>query len=69
MGLTKDTGMTAAEYSYLATFFYITFLVFQPIHGVLIQRFPVARYLGVMVTLWGVCVTSKHYLFPRNHVD
>ncbi|KAK4888446.1 hypothetical protein LTR27_012669 [Elasticomyces elasticus] len=39
MGISKDTGMSAAEFSYLATFFYVTYAVFQPIHAVLVQKF------------------------------
>ncbi|KAK5683192.1 hypothetical protein LTS10_004723 [Elasticomyces elasticus] len=57
MGISKDTGMSAAEFSYLATFFYVTYAVFQPVHAVLVQRFPVAKYLGTMVILWGITVT------------
>lgn len=56
MGLTTDTGMTAAQFSYLATFFYVTYAVFQPVHAVLVQKFPVGKYLGVNVSLWGIVV-------------
>jgi hypothetical protein len=59
MGLTTDTGMTAADFSYLATFFYVTFAVFQPAHAYLMQRFPTAKYLAVNVMLWGVMVAGK----------
>lgn len=58
MGLTKDTRMTAADFSYLATFFYVTFAAFQPAHAYLIQRFPTAKYLAINVMLWGVMVAG-----------
>ncbi|EXJ64983.1 hypothetical protein A1O7_01322 [Cladophialophora yegresii CBS 114405] len=54
MGLSKDTNMSAADFSYLATFFYVTFAVFQPVHAYLMQKFPTAKYLAVNVVLWGV---------------
>ncbi|KAK5118934.1 hypothetical protein LTR62_000145 [Meristemomyces frigidus] len=57
MGISKDTGMNAAQFSYLATFFYVTYAVFQPVHAVLVQRFPVGKYLGTMITCWGLTVT------------
>ncbi|RFU34509.1 hypothetical protein B7463_g1801, partial [Scytalidium lignicola] len=58
MGLTKDTGMTAADFSYLATFFYVAFAVFQPAHAYLMQRFPTAKYLAVNIILWGVMLAG-----------
>ncbi|KIW72454.1 hypothetical protein PV04_00645 [Phialophora macrospora] len=54
MGLSKDTHMSPAQFSYLATFFYVTFAVFQPVHAYLMQKFPTAKYLAVNVILWGV---------------
>ncbi|OAP57655.1 hypothetical protein AYL99_08393 [Fonsecaea erecta] len=56
MGLSKDTHMSAADFSYLATFFYVTFAVFQPVHAYLMQKFPTAKYLAVNVCLWGVAL-------------
>lgn len=49
--------MNASQFSYLATFFYVTYACFQPIHAVLVQKFPVAKYLGTMITFWGITVT------------
>lgn len=59
MGLTTDTDLTAADFSYLATFFYVTFAVFQPAHAYLMQRFPTAKYLAVNLMLWGVMIAGK----------
>jgi cyanate permease len=58
MGLSSDTKMTAADFSYLATFFYVTFAVFQPVHAYLMQKFPTAQYLAVNVVLWGVTLAG-----------
>ncbi|KAK5133554.1 hypothetical protein LTR08_007593 [Meristemomyces frigidus] len=57
MGISKDTGMSASQFSYLATFFYVTYACFQPLHAVLVQKFPVAKYLGANVICWGITVT------------
>lgn len=56
-GISKDTCMSAAQFSYLATFFYVTHAVFQPLHAVLVQRLPVAKYFGSMIICWGVTMT------------
>ncbi|KAK5125971.1 hypothetical protein LTR85_011326 [Meristemomyces frigidus] len=57
MGISKDTGMSASQFSYLATFFYVTYACFQPVHAVLVQKFPVAKYMGTMIVCWGITVT------------
>lgn len=51
--------MSAQQFSDLATLFFVTFIIFQPLHGYLMQRFPTAKYLGVNVIIWGVIVCSK----------
>lgn len=51
--------MSPADFSYLATFFYVTFAVFQPVHAYLMQKFPTAKYLAVNVVLWGIMLAGK----------
>lgn len=58
MGIQHDTGMTPAEFSYMALVFYVTFLAFEFPHAYGMQRLPTARYLGSMVFLWGIVVTA-----------
>jgi sugar phosphate permease len=60
MGLYKDAHIDAGQFSTLALLFYVTYLALEFPHGYLMQRFPTAKYLGLMVTLWGaiVAVTS-----------
>lgn len=48
--------MDTNKYSYLAMIFYISYLVFEFPHSWGIQRFPTAKYLAVMVILWGIVV-------------
>jgi MFS family permease len=40
-----------------AWIFYVSYLAFEFPHGYGMQRFPTAKYLGVMVLLWGTIVT------------
>ncbi|GAB7356406.1 hypothetical protein MBLNU459_g7180t1 [Dothideomycetes sp. NU459] len=60
MGLYSDAHITKADFSNLAWIFYVSYLVLEFPHGYGMQRFPTAKYLGVMVTCWGaiVAVTS-----------
>ncbi|KAE9374012.1 allantoin permease [Stipitochalara longipes BDJ] len=66
MGLAHDTHSDAAQFSYLATAFYVAFFVFELPSGYLIQRLPLAKYLGAnAVIVWGVVLsinsTSTNY--------
>lgn len=65
MGLSTDTHMSTQQFSDLATVFFITFIIFQPLHGYLMQKFPVAKYLGVNLIIWGLIVCSK--CFDPHH--
>nr|POF07663.1 thiamine pathway transporter thi73 [Quercus suber] len=56
MGLQADTHISKDQFSYLALVFYVTYLVFEFPHGYAMQRLPTAKYLGAMVSLWGVMV-------------
>lgn len=56
MGLIQDTGIDTNQYANLSMLFYVAFLVFELPHAYLMQRFPTAKYLGIMVMCWGVMV-------------
>lgn len=60
MGLEDDANMTGNQFSTLALIFYVSYLGVEFPHGYAMQRLPTAKYLGSMVTLWGliVAVTS-----------
>jgi hypothetical protein len=46
MGISKDTHTNASQFSYLAIVFYVSYLFCEVPHGSLIQRLPIAKYLG-----------------------
>lgn len=58
MGLQKDTHITGNQFSQLAMVFYVSYLAFEFPHAWGMQRFPTAKYIGVMVTLWGIIVAT-----------
>lgn len=58
MGLYEDANITKLDFSNLAWIFYLSYLLFEFPHGYGMQRFPTAKYLGIMVICWGVCVTT-----------
>lgn len=47
MGIIEDTNLPANGFSNLAMAFYISFFVFEPLQAYCIQRFPVAKWLGI----------------------
>jgi len=59
MGLKKDTGISNDQYSELATLFYVTYLAFEFPGAYLVQRLPIARFLGFIVCAWGMMVACN----------
>ncbi|CRG92605.1 putative transporter C417,10 [Talaromyces islandicus] len=53
MGLQKDTGLVGQQYSWLTTCIYIAVLVVEYPTNWIIQRVPIAKYLGFNVICWG----------------
>ncbi|ORY08602.1 major facilitator superfamily domain-containing protein [Clohesyomyces aquaticus] len=56
MGLYDDANINTDQFSNLALFFYVSYLALEFPHGYGMQRLPTAKYLGLMVSLWGVIV-------------
>lgn len=54
MGLREDTHLQGQEYSWLTTCIYIAVLVVEYPTNWIIQRVPVAKYLGASVCIWGI---------------
>ncbi|ANB13866.1 allantoate permease [Sugiyamaella lignohabitans] len=60
MGLIPDLHMTGSEYSWIGSAFYLGYLVLEFPAAYLLQRFPIAKTVGIFVILWGfvLCMTS-----------
>ncbi|KAJ4983888.1 major facilitator superfamily transporter [Stagonosporopsis vannaccii] len=57
MGIREDANLTTEQYGTLSWLFYLAFLIFEMPHAYLMQRLPVAKYLGGCVCAWGTVVT------------
>ena len=53
MGLPKQTHLHGQQYSWLTTCIYIAVLIVEYPTNWIIQRVPIAKYLGVNIMLWG----------------
>lgn len=54
MGILTDAHLDTNQYGNLSILFYVAFLIFEFPHAYMMQRFPLAKYLGTMVILWGI---------------
>lgn len=55
-GLREDTGLVGQQFSWLSTIFYISYLVCEFPGNYLMQKFNVGKFLGIVITCWGVVV-------------
>ncbi|KAI7855502.1 major facilitator superfamily domain-containing protein [Circinella umbellata] len=53
LGIYEDTGISGSEFSWLGSIFYLGYLIFLIPNQILVQKFTIRRYLGVMITIWG----------------
>lgn len=53
MGIREDTHLKGQEFSWLTTCIYIGILVVEYPTNWLIQRVPIAKYLGLSICAWG----------------
>ncbi|GMM33284.1 allantoate permease [Saccharomycopsis crataegensis] len=53
MGLKTDLNMTAKDYTWVGSSFYLGYLVFQYPSTICLQKFPLSKALGTIVVLWG----------------
>ncbi|PKY05757.1 MFS general substrate transporter [Aspergillus campestris IBT 28561] len=53
MGIVDDTKLVGQQYSWLTTCIYIAVLIVEYPTNWIIQRVPIAKYLGINIMLWG----------------
>ena len=58
MGIKTDIHMSASEYSWTGSIFYIGYLVFEYPDNRLMQRFPLGKYISISVILWGMILSA-----------
>lgn len=54
LGIIQDTHLSGSQYSWLGSLFYLGFICFQFPNSYLMQKFPISKYLGVILCFWGV---------------
>lgn len=59
MGLQKDLHMKGNDFSWMATAIFIGFAVAETPQGILLQRFPVKRVLGINILQWGILICAS----------
>lgn len=53
-GIRDDLHLVGTQYSWLSSIFYFGFLAWALPTNLMLQRFPVGKYLGLNIMLWGV---------------
>ena len=56
LGIKEDAHLKNQEYSWLGSIFYFGYLAMEFPTLWLITRFPVGKYVGIFLTLWGACL-------------
>ncbi|KAI9281154.1 major facilitator superfamily domain-containing protein [Sporodiniella umbellata] len=54
MGIKQDTHLTGAQFGWLGSIFYLGYLLFQVPSTFFIQKFPLSKYVGSLIILWGL---------------
>ncbi|KAG4258952.1 hypothetical protein FPRO04_11041 [Fusarium proliferatum] len=59
-GIKEDLNLVGQQYSWSSSIFYLGYLVWQYPSSLLMQKFPIGRYFGVLIFLWGLtaCTTA-----------
>ncbi|KAJ2897446.1 Thiamine pathway transporter THI73 [Zalerion maritima] len=63
MGILPDLGLEGNDFSNIATFLFVGFILFEIPNTYLLQKVPAAKWLGLNVALWGVstaCGAASH---------
>jgi len=58
-GIKDDLKLVGTQYSWLSSIFYFGFLAWALPTNFLIQKFPIGKYLGANIFLWGVLLMAQ----------
>jgi hypothetical protein len=59
MGIKTDAHLVGQDYSWLGTILYMGVLVGEYPTNLLLQKFPVAKYLAINVGCWGAVIACS----------
>lgn len=54
LGIKEKANLTASDFSWLGSIFYLGYLLFQGPSMILIQKLPLSKYIGSVIVLWGL---------------
>jgi len=61
--LREDTNLVGTQFSWLGSLFYLGYLFWEYPTSLLLQRFPVAKFMSATVIIWGIvlmCHAAAH---------
>ncbi|CEI90193.1 hypothetical protein RMCBS344292_04523 [Rhizopus microsporus] len=68
MSFKTDLNLQGSQYSLLGTMFYLGYFIYQLPNNFLLQRIPIARYIGVLVILWGLVLLCTAFVTNFSQV-
>ncbi|KAL7333711.1 hypothetical protein PS15p_202576 [Mucor circinelloides] len=57
----KDTHITQDQYTWVSSIFYFGYLCMQPFNNYMLQRFPISKFVGSVLVVWGVTLLSMAF--------
>ncbi|KAH6648327.1 major facilitator superfamily domain-containing protein [Truncatella angustata] len=57
-GIIADNGLVGQDYSWVSSIFYFGYLLAEYPGVAILQRFPVAKFLGANIALWGIILMT-----------
>jgi len=58
LGIRTDTHLTANQYNWLGTIFYVSYLVFEYPQNLALQRFPVGKWMSINIFTWAIALCA-----------
>lgn len=64
----QDTHIDQDQYGWISSFFYLGYLMMQLPNNYALQKLPIAKYLGVMILLWGISLFCMAFATSFGHL-
>lgn len=61
IGIITDTKMSYTQSSWLGALFYLGFIVFQLPNSYCLQKYPIGKYIGVLLIIWGAITIATAF--------
>ncbi|GAN09188.1 dal9 allantoate permease [Mucor ambiguus] len=54
----KDTHISQDQYSWVSSIFYLGYLSMQLFNNYMLQKYPIAKFVGIVLVIWGATLLS-----------